>query len=81
MSKAEIIRAGIELGIDYGLTSSCYDPAPKGAPCGACDSCILRQKGFAEAGVEDPLSAKSRYRASVRNAETHSQKTSPRCSR
>ena len=58
MSKAEIIRTGIELGIDYGLTSSCYDPAPKGAPCGECDSCILRRKGFAEAGVEDPLTAK-----------------------
>jgi 7-cyano-7-deazaguanine synthase len=58
MSKAEITRTGLELGIDYGLTSSCYDPAPKGAPCGACDSCILRRNGFAEAGVEDPLAAK-----------------------
>ena len=60
MSKAEIVRTGLGLGIDFGLTSSCYDPAPKGAPCGACDSCILRRKGFAEAGVDDPLTAKYR---------------------
>ncbi|MCK7575300.1 MAG: 7-cyano-7-deazaguanine synthase QueC [Chromatiales bacterium] len=55
MSKAEIIRAGLALGVDYGLTSSCYDPGPEGRPCGACDSCRLRAKGFAEAGVADPL--------------------------
>jgi 7-cyano-7-deazaguanine synthase len=55
MTKADIIRAGLKLGIDYGLTSSCYDPAADGAPCGACDSCQLRLKGFREAGVEDPL--------------------------
>jgi 7-cyano-7-deazaguanine synthase len=55
MTKAQIIRAGLELGVDYALTSSCYDPAPDGAPCGACDSCLLRAKGFAEAGVRDPL--------------------------
>jgi 7-cyano-7-deazaguanine synthase len=55
MSKAEIIRAGLALGVDYGLTSSCYDPGPDGRPCGACDSCRLRAKGFAEAGVADPL--------------------------
>lgn len=57
MSKAQIIQAGLALGVDYGLTHSCYDPAPDGAPCGACDSCLLRQKGFAEAGVADPLLA------------------------
>jgi|SRR5690606_22440525 len=55
MTKAEIIRKGMELGLDYGLTHSCYDPGPDGRPCGACDSCRLRQKGFAEAGVADPL--------------------------
>ena len=54
MSKAEIIRAGIKLGIDYGLTHSCYDPSPTGAACGACDSCQLRRRGFEEAGVADP---------------------------
>ena len=55
LSKAEIIRRGIELGVDYGLTSSCYDPAPTGEPCGQCDSCLLRQKGFRENGITDPL--------------------------
>lgn len=55
MTKAEIIRNGIELGVDYGLTSSCYDPAADGAPCGECDSCILRRKGFHENGLDDPL--------------------------
>ena len=55
LSKAEIIRRGIELGLDYGLTHSCYDPTPSGRPCGHCDSCGLRAKGFAEAGVADPL--------------------------
>lgn len=55
LTKAEIIRRGLELGVDYSLTSSCYDPSPAGAPCGACDSCLLRAKGFAEAGVPDPL--------------------------
>ena len=54
MSKAEIIRAGIKLGIDYGLTHSCYDPSPSGAACGSCDSCQLRRRGFETAGVEDP---------------------------
>jgi 7-cyano-7-deazaguanine synthase len=56
MTKAEIIRAGLKLGVDYGLTSSCYDPAPDGTPCGECDSCFLRRKGFAENGIADPLS-------------------------
>ncbi len=54
MSKAEIIKKGIELGIDYGLTISCYDPSDNGLACGSCDSCILRKKGFLEAGVNDP---------------------------
>ena len=54
-SKAEIIAKGIELGVDYGLTSSCYAPSPTGEPCGQCDSCLLRQKGFRENGIEDPL--------------------------
>src|SRR6185295_15807658 len=51
MTKAEIIRRGLMLGLDYGLTHSCYDPAPAGRPCGRCDSCALRAKGFAEAGI------------------------------
>ena len=58
LTKAEIITKGTELGVDYALTSSCYDPAPDGAPCGRCDSCLLRQKGFSEAGVADPLLAR-----------------------
>jgi 7-cyano-7-deazaguanine synthase len=57
MSKAQIIRRGLELGLDYGLTHSCYDPGPDGRACGACDSCRLRQKGFAGAGAVDPLAA------------------------
>jgi 7-cyano-7-deazaguanine synthase len=55
LTKAEIIRRGIALGLDYGLTHSCYDPGPDGEACGSCDSCVLRAKGFAEAGVPDPL--------------------------
>ena len=55
MTKAQIIARGIELGVDYSLTSSCYDPSPTGEPCGQCDSCILRQKGFRENGIDDPL--------------------------
>ncbi len=58
MSKADIIRCGLSLGLDYGLTHSCYDPAPNGRPCGRCDSCLLRAKGFEEAGVADPLLAR-----------------------
>ncbi len=57
MSKAAIIRRGCELGLDYGLTHSCYDPAPGGRPCQHCDSCVLRARGFAEAGQIDPLLA------------------------
>ena len=55
MTKAQIIRRGAELGVDFGLTHSCYDPDPTGRPCGACDSCLLRRQGFAEAGLVDPL--------------------------
>jgi 7-cyano-7-deazaguanine synthase len=58
LTKAEIIRQGQGLGVDYALTSSCYDPGPSGQPCGGCDSCLLRAHGFAEAGVEDPLLAR-----------------------
>jgi 7-cyano-7-deazaguanine synthase len=54
MTKAQIIRAGIEAGVDFSLTHSCYDPDPEGLACGACDSCILRRRGFEEAGVADP---------------------------
>ncbi len=59
LTKAEIIRLGTRLGVDYGLTHSCYDPDPRGLACGRCDSCLLRRKGFAEAGVPDP----TRYQA------------------
>jgi 7-cyano-7-deazaguanine synthase len=58
MSKADIIRRGTDLGVDYSITHSCYDPDDRGLACGHCDSCILRRKGFEEAGVEDP----TRYR-------------------
>ncbi len=54
MSKAEIIRKGLSLGVDFGLTHSCYDPAPDGRACGRCDSCVLRRRGFLEVGVPDP---------------------------
>ncbi len=54
LSKAEIVRLGHSLGLDLAMTTSCYDPGPNGEPCGGCDSCRLRAKGFAEAGVEDP---------------------------
>jgi 7-cyano-7-deazaguanine synthase len=54
LSKADIIRRGLALGVDYGLTSSCYDPDPGGRSCGRCDSCRLRAKGFLEAGAVDP---------------------------
>lgn len=63
LTKAEIIRRGLALGVDYGKTHSCYDPTPEGLACGRCDSCRLRLKGFAEAGVADPV------RYVVRNEE------------
>jgi 7-cyano-7-deazaguanine synthase len=58
LTKAQIIQRGLALGVDYSLTTSCYDPAPDGRPCAGCDSCLLREKGFAEAGVPDPLLVK-----------------------
>ncbi|MBZ0254278.1 MAG: 7-cyano-7-deazaguanine synthase, partial [Candidatus Methylomirabilis sp.] len=60
MTKAEIIRAGLALGVDYALTHSCYDPDEAGLACGLCDSCRLRLKGFEEAGAEDPLPYRAR---------------------
>ena len=53
LTKAEIVRLGSELGVPFGLTHSCYDPSPEGVPCGQCDACLLRRKGFEEAGIED----------------------------
>ena len=58
LTKAQIIRRGLALGVDYGLTSSCYDPGADGRPCGRCDSCQLRAMGFAQAGLADPLAAR-----------------------
>jgi 7-cyano-7-deazaguanine synthase len=55
LTKAQIIRRGLDLGVDFRLTTSCYDPAPDGAACGACDSCLLRLRGFAENGLRDPV--------------------------
>jgi 7-cyano-7-deazaguanine synthase len=60
LSKANIIRRGVALGVDYGLTHSCYDPAPDGSPCSHCDSCVLRARGFSEAGIADPVVKRSR---------------------
>ena len=54
LSKADIIRKGIEIGVDFSLTHSCYDPTPEGLACGECDSCLLRLKGFRDAGIKDP---------------------------
>jgi 7-cyano-7-deazaguanine synthase len=54
MTKSDIIRHGLALGLDYGLTHSCYDPDPSGRPCGRCDSCVLRAAGFAQANAADP---------------------------
>jgi len=61
LAKAQIIHRGIELGVDYSLTHSCYDPDPEGRSCGRCDSCVLRKKGFAEAEVKDP----TRYASTI----------------
>ena len=58
LSKAEIVKLGQRLGVDYGMTWSCYDPTAEGTPCGRCDACLLREKGFREAEVEDPASAR-----------------------
>ena len=58
LTKADIIRKGVELGLDYGLTHSCYDPSPDGRPCGHCDSCLLRAAGFAQVGIPDPAASR-----------------------
>ena len=58
LTKADIIRTGLELGVDYGLTTSCYDPGRNGRPCGSCDSCQIRAAGFASVGVPDPRLAR-----------------------
>jgi 7-cyano-7-deazaguanine synthase len=73
LTKAQIIRRGLDLGLDYGLTHSCYDPDPQGRPCGHCDSCLLRAKGFAEAGVSDPAlhSASSLHSDPSAHADAH----------
>ncbi len=55
MTKSDIVRRAVALGVDLKLTHTCYDPGPLGSPCGRCDACVLRQKGFDEAGVRDPL--------------------------
>ena len=60
MSKADIVRKGVELGLDYGLTHSCYSPDAAGRPCGSCDSCVLRARGFADAGIPDPVAGAPR---------------------
>jgi 7-cyano-7-deazaguanine synthase len=59
LTKAQIVALGVELGLDYGITSTCYDPTPDGAACGRCEACLLRLKGFEEAGIQDP----ARYQA------------------
>ncbi|MGE0322121.1 MAG: 7-cyano-7-deazaguanine synthase QueC [Polyangiaceae bacterium] len=60
LTKAEIVKRGLELGVDYSMTSTCYDPASDGAACGHCDACVLRIKGFGENGLEDPIVYQSR---------------------
>lgn len=67
LSKAQIIRQGLDLGVDYALTHSCYDPTPAGLSCGQCDSCLLRLKGFAEVGVADPVAYATGSNPEVRN--------------
>jgi 7-cyano-7-deazaguanine synthase len=63
LSKAQIIKRGLELGVDYSLTLTCYDPSPACEACGHCDACLLRLKGFAEAGIPDPAPYQSRAQA------------------
>lgn len=65
LTKAQIIHRGLELGVDYALTSSCYEPSPDGEACGRCDSCLLRLKGFAENGIVDPISYRTSDRVAV----------------
>jgi 7-cyano-7-deazaguanine synthase len=67
LTKAEIVKLGQRLGVDYGITWSCYDPTPEGTPCGHCDACALREKGFREAGMVDP--AKPREEGSGKREE------------
>jgi 7-cyano-7-deazaguanine synthase len=77
MSKAEIIRKGAMLGVDFSLTHSCYDPAQNGEACGECDSCLLRAKGFAEAGIQDPTRyawSSGAKRSGVEGAHCHKAK-------
>ena len=62
MTKGEIVSRAAELGLDFALTSSCYDPTPEGEPCRSCDSCLLREKGFREAGLRDPLERLLKHR-------------------
>ncbi len=68
LTKAQIIKRGVALGVDYSLTHSCYDPFPSGAACGECDSCLLRKKGFREAGVADPTKYGIRRRGATTRA-------------
>lgn len=63
LSKAEIVKLGHRLGVEYALTWSCYDPTPEGTPCGRCEACILRRKGFREAGVVDPIAYQHRVKS------------------
>lgn len=65
LSKAEIIRSGLALGVDYSRTSSCYDPSPDGVACGQCDACLLRRAAFAEVGISDPVSYRPESRTVV----------------
>jgi 7-cyano-7-deazaguanine synthase len=69
MTKGEIIRRGTELGVDFALTHSCYDPDPDGAACGGCDACRLRIKGFAEAGLVDPIAYLKRPCESLKSTD------------
>lgn len=69
MDKADIVRKGMELGVDFSLTHSCYDPTPEGLACGSCDACLLRQKGFAEAGHDDPIAY--RTQSAMRSVTPH----------
>lgn len=65
LSKAEIVRRGLALGVDYGVTCTCYDPSPTGLACGECDACLLRMRGFAENGMQDPAPYRIEVRATA----------------
>jgi 7-cyano-7-deazaguanine synthase len=65
LSKAQIIKKGLERGADYALTSSCYDPSPEGDACGECDACLLRLKGFSENGISDPIPYRTKVQATA----------------